>query len=160
MWSEENDVQWALRHIGTRWAGVAYSILTYSRIRYRLRFGRLGGSRFLLHLCDSVSDLAVVDSPEEHRSHILLVGIEDHVSRYAVIGTHAGQRIVNARAIQTSLANGVEQCIHGVVCQRCKLLGLLVKLRIETLVEVEPARIVAGWIVGKPVDDPLPGQHQ
>ena len=66
-----------------------------------------------------------------HGSHILLVGVEDHVPGHAVVLFNVGERIVNPGAIQPRLANGVEQRIHGVVGQRSKLLGRLMEVGLE-----------------------------
>ncbi len=50
-----------------------------------------------------------------HRRHILLIGIEDHVSGYAVVLLDVGKRVVNARAIEAGLADRIKQRVHRVI---------------------------------------------
>ena len=80
-----------------------------------------------------------------HGSHILQIGIKDHVPRDTVVLVDVGKRIVNARAIQPSLANGVEQRVHRVVCQRRKLLRLLVKACFEATLKSSQAGSLRDW---------------
>ncbi len=62
-----------------------------------------------------------------HRRYILLVGIKDHVSGYAVVLLDIGQRVVNTGAIQAGFADGVQQSVHRIIGQRGKLFRLLVE---------------------------------
>ena len=84
-----------------------------------------------------------------HRRDVLLIGIEDHVPGDAVVLLDIGQCVVNACTIEASLADGVEQSVHRVIGQRRKLLRLLVEAVLKAAIEAEPARILAGGIVGK-----------
>lgn len=52
-----------------------------------------------------------------HVRHVLLVWIEDHMPCHSVVLRNVGERIMNARAIQSRLADGTEQRIHRVVCE-------------------------------------------
>ena len=84
-----------------------------------------------------------------HGGDILLIWVEDHVPGYAVVFFNAGQRIVNPRAVQSRLADGIQQRVHRIIGQRGKLLRLLVKAILEAAIEVEPLWIIARGIVGK-----------
>ena len=84
-----------------------------------------------------------------HRSHVLLVGIEDHVPGHAFVVDDIGQCVVNAGAIEAGLADGIKQRVHRVIGQRGKLLRLLVKAIFEPAVEIKPFWIFAGRIVGE-----------
>ena len=71
---------------------------------------------------------------------VLLVRIEDHVPGHAVVFRNIGERIVNACAIQSGLAYGIQQCVHRVICERSKLLWLFMKPRIKPRIEFPPLR--------------------
>ena len=84
-----------------------------------------------------------------HGRHILLVGIEDHVPGHAVVLINIGQRIVNPRAIQSGLANRIQQRIHRVKCECGKLFRRLMEARFKAPVEIEPARVLAARVIRK-----------
>jgi hypothetical protein len=136
-----------LRDIGARRAGIAHPLVPYALIRHRLRNSSSRGSRFFVHSRHAVSDRAVVDGTEKQRRSVLLIGIEDHVPGHAVVFFDIRQRVVNARAIQPRLAYRIQQHVHGVEGHRSELLRLFVEAVLEALVEIQPARVVAGGVV-------------
>src|ERR1017187_4175755 len=102
---------------------------------YRCRGLRAGGNWVwlpcrrwrLVHGGYAVGDGAVVNCPEIHGGHIFLTRVENHVARYPVELLNIGQRVMDTRAVETSFANRIKQSVHGVVSQRCELLGLFLK---------------------------------
>src|ERR1017187_5395637 len=81
--------------------------------------------------------------------HILLIWVEDHAPSYAFVLIDICQRVVNAGAVQSGLADGIEQRVHCIKGQRGILLRLLFETGFKAAVEVEPARIVACGVIGK-----------
>ena len=102
-----------------------------------------------IHFRHTVGDRAVMHRAQIHGRHVLQVRIEDHVAGYAVVLPNVAQRILNAGAVEARLADGVQQHIHRVISQRGKLLRLLLEAVFETAVEADPARVLAGGIVGE-----------
>ena len=82
-------------------------------------------------------------------SDTFLIGIEDHMPRHSAIFCRVVERVLNANAVEARLADGVEQDVHGVAGKRGQRLRLLVEAGLEAAIEIEPARIAAGGIVGE-----------
>ena len=70
-----------------------------------------------------VGDRAVVYGAKIHGRDVFLIRIEDHMTGDAVILFDIGKRVVNARAVESGLADGVEQRVHCVVRRAAKCSG-------------------------------------